>query len=337
MASEIKSWQIIDGKLVALESSLVNDGKKEKDHLEQWIKSNPQILGDDIVIIGEQVQTISGPLDFLGIDNNGNTVVVELKRDKLPREALAQAIDYASDVSGWEIDRFREICKTYSGQNLEDLLQERFESIVLEDLAINQSQRLLLIGTAVEESLSRMIEWLSDNYSLGINAVILNYAKTKQGDAILSRMVIIPEEVEKQKVNKGKFQMSNEPGTYDRETLEKKLIEYLSKNLWSSKRMRDYFLPTLLAKGQVTRDELRKEFVRLNAAEDESQAGYFLSLISGQLGYKWNDYLRQIIFYEFPNHSWEKDNFKVRDEFVELVTNVLVLLKNKTSEKITEA
>jgi hypothetical protein len=333
MASEIKSWQIIDGKLVTLESSLVNDGKKEKDDLEQWIKSNPQILGDDIVVIGEQVQTNSGPLDFLGIDNSGNTVIVELKRDKLPREALAQAIDYASDVANWEVDRFREICKSYTNQNLEDLLQERFEDIAIEDLAINQVQRLLLVGTAVEESLGRMIEWLSDNYSIGINAVVLNYAKTKQGDAILSRMVIIPEEVEKQKANKKKFiiEMSNDPGTYDLEILEKKLTEYLSKSLWSSQRIRDYFLPTLLAKGLVTRDQLRKEFVRLKAAPDESQAGYFLSLISNQIGQKWKDYLRQIIYYDYPNHPWEKDNFRIREEYIELVTKVLKALNDKPS------
>lgn len=332
MASEIKSWQIVDGKLVPLQSSLATDGKRERDDLEQWIKSNPQILGDDIVVIGEQVPTSSGPMDFLGIDNSGNTVIVELKRDQLPREALAQAIDYASDVAGWELDRFREICKSYTNQNLEDLLQERFESIAVEELAINQAQRLLLVGTAVEESLGRMIEWLSDTYSIGINAVVLNYAKTKQGDAILSRMVIIPEEVEKQKANKKKFiiEMSNDPGKYDPATLEAKLTEYLSKSLWSSQRIRDYFLPTLLEKGQVSREQLRKDFVRLHAAEDESQAGYFLSLISSQLGHKWKDYLRQIISYDFPNHPWEKDNFRIRDEYVDLVRKVLKALKKPT-------
>lgn len=67
MASEIKSWQIVDGKLVPLVSSLSEDGKKEKDDLEQWIKSNPQILGEDIALIGEQVQTSSGPLDLESI------------------------------------------------------------------------------------------------------------------------------------------------------------------------------------------------------------------------------------------------------------------------------
>jgi hypothetical protein len=174
-----------------------------------------------------------------------------------------------------------------------------------------------------------MIEWLSDKYSVGINAVVLNYIKTPKGDEILSRMVIIPEEIEKQKANRKKFiiEMSNDPGNYDEGALEAKLIEYLSKNLYSSQRLRDYFLPTLLEKGQVTRDQLRKEFVRLKAAPDESQAGYFLALISNQLGHKWKDYLRQVISFEYPNHPWEKDNFKIRKEYISLVKRVLEHIK----------
>ena len=149
------------------------------------------------------------------------------------------------------------------------------------------------------------------------------------GDEILSRTAIIPEEVEKQKANKQKFiiAMSNEPGSYDIETLEKKLIEYLSNNLWSSRRLRDYFLPTLLKKGQVTRSELKKEFVKLGAADSEGMAGYFLSLISSQLGYKRNDFLRQVIYYGYPNHSWEKDDFKLQEEYKELITRILSRLK----------
>ena len=126
--------------------------------------------------------------------------------------------------------------------------------------------------------------------------------------------------------------MSDDPGTYEPDTLEAKLTEYLSKSLWSSQRIRDYFLPTLLEKGKVTREQLRKEFVRLNAAPDESQAGYFLSLISSQLGHRWKDYLRQIIYFDYPNHPWEKDNFRIRDEYTELVTKVLKALKNKPSK-----
>jgi hypothetical protein len=88
-------------------------------------------------------------------------------------------------------------------------------------------------------------------------------------------------------------------------------------------------LPILLEKGQATRDQLQKEFVRLKAAEDESQAGYFLALISNQLGHKWKDYLRQVISYETPIHPWAKDNFKIREEYIPLIKRVLNKIKTK--------
>jgi hypothetical protein len=324
MATEIKTWQIANGKLTAVNSSLPENNRKEREDLERWIKSNPEILGEDIAIIGEQIQTKSGPLDFLGIDNNGNLVIVELKRDHLPREVLAQAIDYASDLSSWEIDKLSEMCQAFTGQNLEDYFAQKFPDISIEELGINQAQRLLLVGFSIEESLNRMIEWLSSKYSIGINAIILKYIKTSNGDELLSRTVIIPEEVEREKTNKKKFVIdkSNEPGNYDQATLKAKLTQYLSQNLYSAKRIRDYVLPILLKNKAMTRAEMRKEFVKMGGA-NESQAGYFLALISNQLGFKWNDYLRQVIAYEFPNNKWEKDNFSIRSEYRDLVKEVL--------------
>ena len=283
MASEIKSWQILNGRLVSVQSSLPGAGRKERDDLEVWIRSDPTILGDDVLIIGEQVQTTSGPLDFLGIDSSGNTVIVELKRDRLPREALVQAIDYASDVAEWDIDRFREICLSYTKQTFEDVFQQRFEGSLLEDLAINQAQRLLLVGFSLEESLGRMIEWLSDKYSVGINAIVLSYVKTAKGDEVLSRTMIISEEVEKQNVNRRKFiiEKSDAPGRYDEADLEAKLTEYLSKTLYSSQRLRDFFLPILLEKGKISRDQLRTEFVKRGAAPGR-KPGRVLSLADFQ-------------------------------------------------------
>lgn len=329
MATEIKTWQIIEGKLTKISSTLAKNGKREKDDLEFWIKGNPEILGNDIAIIGEQVKTRSGFLDFLGIDRSGNLIIVELKRDKLPREALAQAIDYASAVSTYEPDTLNEICQGFTGQPLGDYLSSKFPDTNFEELAVNQTQRLLLVGFSIEEPLHRMIEWLSEKYSLAINAIVLHYSKTKSGDEVLSRTVIIPEEVVIEKVNKKKFviEMSNEPGNHDDLALKSHLKKYLSNNLWSSKRIRDCFLPVLLKTEKVTREQMKKEFVKMKQADNESQAGYFLALISNQFGHKWNDYLRQIIAYEYPNNSWEKDNFSIRPEYKLLVDEVLKELK----------
>lgn len=55
MATEIKTWEIVNGELIPIETSLIDSDRKEREHLEQWLKTNPKILGDDIQIIGEQV------------------------------------------------------------------------------------------------------------------------------------------------------------------------------------------------------------------------------------------------------------------------------------------
>lgn len=118
MATEIKTWEIIEGELSEINTTLAQNGRKEKDDLEKWLKTNPKILGDNILVFGEQVWTKSGPLDYLGIDNNGNLVIVELKRDKLARDVLAQAIDYASDVANCIFLRFRTLSPAENGHSV---------------------------------------------------------------------------------------------------------------------------------------------------------------------------------------------------------------------------
>lgn len=325
MSTEIKTWEIIDGELIPISTSMSENDRKEQEHLEKWIKTRPEILGNDILIIGEQVYTKSGPLDFLGIDNNGNLVIVELKRDKLARVVLAQTIDYASDLANWDIEKISETCMVYTGNSLEDYMTANFENLEIDDLTINQSQRLLLVGFAIEESLSRMIEWLSTNFDMAVNAVILNYVKTSNGAELLSRTVTIPEEIAKEKSIKKKFkiEMSDEPGEYDIEKLKELLRSYFKQASYSSNRIKNVLLPALLKHDLLTRNQFKKAFVEAEEAEDESQAGYFIALISNQLGHAKKDYLRQIIHYEYPDNSWTKDNFRLREGTKELVQELL--------------
>lgn len=65
--------------------------------LESWVMDEPNILGLDVVIIGQQVATdFGGFIDLLAIDAGGDLVVIELKRGRTPREVVAQALDYAA-------------------------------------------------------------------------------------------------------------------------------------------------------------------------------------------------------------------------------------------------
>jgi hypothetical protein len=153
MGTEIKTWQIIDGKLTAIESALKAEKRTEPYDLEPWLASNPEIIGSEIMIIGRQVMTKSGPIDLLGLDKSGNTVIVELKRDQLPREALAQAIDYASDVAEWTAERLSEVCSKYTTKSFEDTFNDAFPDVDAETLNLNSSQRIVLVGFSIESSL----------------------------------------------------------------------------------------------------------------------------------------------------------------------------------------
>lgn len=99
MSTKIEAWEIVDGQLKTVRSSLPGEGRTEALDLERWIMSDPSIVRTGLRVIGNQVRTDSGPLDILAIDESGDLVIIELKRDQLPREALAQAVDYASDVA----------------------------------------------------------------------------------------------------------------------------------------------------------------------------------------------------------------------------------------------
>ena len=61
--------------------------KHEEAVLESWLEENPSgILEDgDLLIIGRQVTTnLGGFIDLLGLDRQGDVVVVELNRDCTP-------------------------------------------------------------------------------------------------------------------------------------------------------------------------------------------------------------------------------------------------------------
>lgn len=326
MGTEIKSWQIINGKLAAIDTSLRAEGRTEPYDLEPWLASNPEIIGNDIMIIGRQVMTKSGPIDLLGIDRSGNTVIIEIKRTEVPRETLAQAIDYASDVVDWTAERLGEICSDYTKRTFEEAFNEAFPDIDLENLSLNSTQRIVLVGFSIEASLERMIEWLSDSYGVSLNAIVLSYVKTKSGDELLAKTTVISEEMEqgrRSKQKKFEIPMSDEPGTHDVQALKQHLRDYLARDRVTNRRMRDILLPALLKTKTLARDQLKKAFIDFDPKDDEKKVGFYLSLVSSQLGMTKNDFLRQVVGYEYPRHHWEKDNFSIREQYRDLVKEVL--------------
>jgi RecB family endonuclease NucS len=58
--------------------------------IQNWIERQPDLLGLELLIIGREVVAPDrGRVDLLGIDQDGNLAILELKRDRTPREVIA--------------------------------------------------------------------------------------------------------------------------------------------------------------------------------------------------------------------------------------------------------
>src|SRR5699024_7131206 len=82
--------------------------------LENFLEQDPALLGTKLLVIGRQVRTPYGKfLDLLAIDADGNLHVLELKRDRTPREVVAQVLDYGSWVSTLGRDEIIDLANTH--------------------------------------------------------------------------------------------------------------------------------------------------------------------------------------------------------------------------------
>lgn len=113
----IRLWKIENMKLREVEKSKLDF----EERLEAWIENYISVISPRLLVIGRQVETsFGGIIDILCIDENGDLVIIELKRDKTPREITAQVLDYASWIKNLTADQVQEIAGRYLNSGLEE-------------------------------------------------------------------------------------------------------------------------------------------------------------------------------------------------------------------------
>jgi len=145
------------------------------------------VLSDGVFIIGRQVPTdFGGFIDLLCLDADANCVIVELKRDKTPREITAQAFDYASWVKDLSSDRITAIANEYLGDR--GPLDEAFRTKFSTDLpdVINENHKMIIVASEIDASSERIIKYLSETYRVAINAATFSYFRTRDGNELLA-------------------------------------------------------------------------------------------------------------------------------------------------------
>jgi hypothetical protein len=149
---EIRLWALesdSDKGMRAVSVDAVRDTDTEQ-MLEELLVASPHLLMNRLRLIGRQLPTQGGPLDLLGLDETGRLVVFELKRGTLTRDAVAQAIDYASDLNRMDNeDLFRHLedCSGHGGiepiRDFQDWYNENYPN---SGDAFSEKPRIILVG-----------------------------------------------------------------------------------------------------------------------------------------------------------------------------------------------
>lgn len=125
MSEDIRLWKIEGKSLKEISKKTFMEQHFEKE-LEGWVEKDISLISDDLIVIGRQVETFkpNSSIDILCLDREGNTVIVELKRDKTPRDVVAQTLYYASWVKDLSYESIKELVQINFDKSLEDLFQE---------------------------------------------------------------------------------------------------------------------------------------------------------------------------------------------------------------------
>lgn len=184
MPLELGVWRIDQSIEAIAPQRLENESM-----LEQLIEKHIDIVAPDLMVIGRQVPTSFGKIvDLLAINSMGDLVVIELKRDRTPREVVAQVLDYGSWVHTLESDQIATIWGNYveryghaklKGKSLDEAFCEAFNTSSMPD-DINEDHELIIVASALDESTERIVDYLAVRHGLRINAVF--FRAFKDGD-----------------------------------------------------------------------------------------------------------------------------------------------------------
>lgn len=189
MTLEMGLWRTEGNELVRIEPTSVG----LESQLENFIESDPDILGETLLIIGRQVPTAHGGfIDLLALDESAAVHVIELKRDKTPRDVTAQTLDYGSWVSTLSREQIKSMFETYrSDAALEEAFATTFDDTLPEE--VNAEQVFTIVASHIDPATERIVRFLNEDFGVPINVVFFRHFSDR-GSNYLARTWLVDHE-----------------------------------------------------------------------------------------------------------------------------------------------
>jgi len=228
-------------------------GFREREHLQEWIAKNPDILGEELLIIQKEYDGFNDTnerLDLLALDKDGNLVIIENKLDDTGKDVVWQALKYTSYCSTLTTEQiirlFQEYLNNFSkaDEDAKELLLDFLDREDNEDLLLNSNdQRIIFIANNYRKEVTSTALWLLDHdialqcfrakpYSLGEEL----FLQIEQIIPLPETNEFMIDAKEKEKEKKGKSKKVQETNTSLlefwselKQELERKNINYLQR------------------------------------------------------------------------------------------------------------
>jgi hypothetical protein len=190
MPIEVGFWNVTRTNIKKISYSVIESEKR----LEEIITKDISIVDDNLLLIGKQIKTAYGKsVDILTIDQEGKVTIIELKRNRTPREVVAQALDYASWVQDLSYTDISKLFKEKNDTEFEKEYENKFGIAPPEK--INQEHDILVVCSELDSETERIINYLSDNYNVPINVVFFRFFHDSGADYLSRSWLIDPNEV----------------------------------------------------------------------------------------------------------------------------------------------
>lgn len=160
---------------------------QERYDIQEWLETTPSILGEKLLIIAKEKTYFQGTRerpDLVGIDKDGNIVIIELKRDDSGSDTHWQAIKYTSYWAQFSVPNILSVYANYinkhGGKEEAEEVDEEYANqeiidFIEQDSAenINKRQRIILISHRFSKEVVTAVDWLIENHGLDIRCVQL--------------------------------------------------------------------------------------------------------------------------------------------------------------------
>ncbi len=180
--------------------------ERESD-VEEWLENSPwAVIQDELLWIGRQTSAADEERtifpDLLGIDSEGNLVIIEFKRGRTPRDVVAQLLEYAAWADELPPEQIREIAKDYfktreefQEKNFDDAFREAFDMPDDKEIPLlNQKLRLFIVAEEIPGQIIRVCQFLRTSYKMDIGCIAVSKFQTKSGDEIVSTEIKVGDE-----------------------------------------------------------------------------------------------------------------------------------------------